>query len=199
MSKRDLITNLSAEFVREVLDYDPETGIFTWRWRNDQAKPWNARYAGTVAGNLSINGYIVLRINQRPYQAHRLAWLHVHGVWPTNEIDHINGDRADNRANNLREATNQENQRNSGLQRNNSTGVVGVHWYKRSQKYQAHIKVDGKRIFLGYFSTLEEAATARAAAEIKYFGEFRNQTSGRFVPEYSCYATNLLKNPAGSC
>jgi hypothetical protein len=165
--------SISADFVREILSYDPETGEFRWKWRDDIRKCDNARLVGKVAGSLDSHGYIVIGINLQIYQAHRLAWLHIHGVWPVNQIDHINNDKADNRITNLREATSQENQRNVGLQKNSSTGIAGVSWNKRDQKYQARITVDRKFISLGYFDTLEKAAKARAEAESFYFGEFR--------------------------
>jgi hypothetical protein len=166
------MSRLTAEYLREILDYDPETGEFRWKWRDDRAKSWNVKWAGTVAGTL-CHGYIRVTVDYRFRKAHRLAWLYVYGAWPANQIDHINNDRADNRITNLREATNQENNRNVGLRKTNSTGITGVSWHKRLQKYQAHIMVDKKSIYLGLFPTLEAAAAARAAAEIKYFGEFR--------------------------
>jgi hypothetical protein len=165
-------SELTAERLRELLSYGPTRGEFRWRRRDDAPKGWNTKYAGTVAGVLS-HGYIVIRINKQPYLAHRLVWLYVHGRWPPNDIDHINGDRADNHIANLREATRQENNRNVGLRKNSTTGITGVHRYKRTRKYQAYIAVGRKSIHLGCFSTLEEAAAARAEAEIEQFKEFR--------------------------
>jgi hypothetical protein len=199
MAAHKYITDLTADCVRSILDYDPETGIFRWKWREGLRKSDNTRRAEKVAGSLTSNGYIALRINRQDYQAHRLVWLYVHGVWPADQIDHINGDRADNRIANLREATNQENARNADLRKTNSTGVVGVYWDKRHQKYYAGIIVNDKSIYLGLFSTLEEAAIVRAAAEIKYFGGFRNQSAGQFVLRLLCSATNSSPAPAGAC
>ena len=165
--------SISAKYAREILDYDPETGIFRWKWREGVSKRINARYAGKAAGCVQRVGYVLIGINSRLYQAHRLAWLFVYGEWPPKDLDHRDGDKGNNRIANLRLATNQENQRNVGLQKNNSTGIKGVHWHKGTGKFRAEISVGDKRRHLGYHDTLAEAAAARAAAEIKYFGAFR--------------------------
>jgi hypothetical protein len=163
---------ITADYLRKILGYDLETGIFRWKWRKDVPKGWNTRWANKVAGTL-ISGYICILINGQPYKAHRLAWLYVHDVWPTNETDHINSDKADNRITNLREATRQENNRNRGLRKDSSTNITDVYWHKPTQKYRAQIQAGGKRISLGYFDTLEEAAKVRAEAEIHFFGKFK--------------------------
>jgi hypothetical protein len=165
--------DLTAEYVRSILEYNPGTGVFRWKWRDDARKSHNTRYAGTVAGCAKPSGYVVITINKRLYQSHRLAWLYVHGAWPPKDLDHIDGDKPNNRIANLRLATKQENSRNVGLQKNNSTGIKGVFWDKQNQKFRANISNDGKTIYLGLFQTLAEAAAARHAAEIKYFGDFR--------------------------
>jgi hypothetical protein len=163
---------LDAEYVRSILDYDPETGEFRWKWREDRLANWNGRYAGKIAGCVKPTGYVAIGINDRNYQSHRLAWLIIHGKWPPNDLDHIDGDKLNNRIANLRLATRQENNRNSGLQKNNSTGVTGVYWHKGAGKFVAQIKAD-EYFYLGLFPTLAEASAARAAAEIHYFGKFR--------------------------
>ena len=165
--------DLTAEYLRKTLSYDPETGVFTWKWREDKSNKLNGRQTGKVAGTLTFYGYIHIGINQRYYRGHRLAWLYVYGVWPIDQLDHINGNRADNRIFNLREATDEENRYNRKIYTSNSTGVAGVYWDIRVQKYLARISKGRKRHRIGWFDTLEAAATARAAAEIKYFGEFR--------------------------
>jgi hypothetical protein len=173
---------LDAEYVRAILDYDPETGEFRWRWRDDVRKNENTRWAGKVAGTVTTNGYVNISIHCRQYLAHRLAWLIVNGEWPPEEIDHIDLDKTNNRIANLRLATRQENLRNVGLRKNNFTGVSGVHWCNYARKFIAQIRIDGKKNRIGSFDTLAEAAAARAAAEIHYFGKFRrspcNQNSG---------------------
>jgi hypothetical protein len=171
MSERENL--MTAETVRSILDYDPGTGVFKWKWRNDVPKRTNARWAGTVAGHVNNQRYRQIKIKSRHYQAHRLAWLIVHGEWPPNDLDHRDGDKLNNRIANLRLATRQENMRNVGLQANTTTGVTGVYWHKGDRKFVAQITVDYRLINLGRFPTIEEATAARAAAETEHFGEFR--------------------------
>ena len=161
--------DLTAEYLRKALSYDHETGVFRWKWREGHRGCLNARQTDKIAGAVNGDGYVLININHRTYKAHRLAWLYIHGFWPINDIDHINGERTDNRIANLREATRQENTHNRKINKNNSTGITGVNWDKQHQKYRVRIKDN----HIGLFTTLEAAATARAAAEIKYFGEFR--------------------------
>ena len=170
MSKIDRLT---AEYVRSILDYDPATGVFKWKWREGVSKRINARFAGKVARSVDGKGYLQIRINKHLYRTHRLAWLYVHGEWPSEQIDHIDCDKLNNRIANLRLANNQENQRNSGLQKNNTTGIKGVRWCMNRGKFRAEITVDYRTINLGSFDTLSAAAAAREAAEIEHFGEFR--------------------------
>jgi hypothetical protein len=165
--------DLTADFVRSILDYDHETGVFRWKWRKGVSNSGNGPWAGKVAGGVNNTGYVAIKINGRQYLAHRLAWLIINGEWPTNQIDHIDINPVNNRIANLRLATSKENKQNSGLRKDSATGVTGVHWYKRDRKFMAHIRVDGNLRHLGYFPTLAEAAAAREAAEIKYFGDFR--------------------------
>ena len=158
----DMMT-ISAEFVRKCLDYDPGTGIF--RWKINSA---NQVKSGMVAGYVGSYGYINIRIKGRSYKAHRLAWLWVHGRFPANEIDHINHDRADNRIANLRLATRLDNTRNNSRHRHNTSGVNGVHFNKKSGKWVAYISVRKKKRHLGRFCTLDEAAAARAEADVRF-------------------------------
>ena len=152
---------LTQERLKELLDYDPDTGVFVWRVSRGSVK------AESVAGCTHHEGYVHISIDGRKRLAHRLAWLYVHGCWPTNQIDHINRVRDDNRLCNLREVTNQKNHWNRGKQKNNSSGLIGVFWDKKAKKWRAYINVCGKQKHLGLFDTQEEAnATyARAKAE----------------------------------
>lgn len=142
----------TVEFVRENLSYDPLTGDFWWK------TPGSRRNLDRPAGSISTQGYRVLGISGKLYKAHRLAWLITHGVWPTNQIDHRNGTRSDNRLCNLREATNGTNQENQRRGRSNNTaGYLGVYRASTSSKFRAVIQVAGTRHHLGVYATAEEA------------------------------------------
>lgn len=163
--------DLSAEEVRRLFDYYPETGVLIWEHRDNVAPQWNTRYAGQVAGSLNSLGYRSIRINGRPYFAHRLAYLMMTGAWPTDGMDHKNGHRADNRWCNLRPATPAQNARNrKETQRGSATGVRGVR--PHGNKFIAHIRVDGKRKHLGTFPTIVEASVMYQKAAREAFGEF---------------------------
>jgi hypothetical protein len=151
----------------EHLKYNPETGVFTRKqYRSHLAK------VGDIAGWSDTKGYIRIEINHKPYAAHRLAWLYVYGDFPNGQIDHINGQQADNRISNLRVATNSENQQNAGVKRNNKSGIVGVHWNNTRQRWVAVIKVNGQLKHLGVFPEKSDAIAARLEAE-KHFHPFR--------------------------
>ena len=147
--------------LKELLDYNPDTGVFTWRVSRGSVK------SGSVAGSENSEGYLQIRIYGKPYRAHRLAWLYTHGEFPTGQLDHINRVRTDNRISNLRAATNAENTQNRSKRSDNTSGVIGVSWHKRIGKWLAHIKLNGRLKHLGYYGTIEEAAAARAAAKAK--------------------------------
>lgn len=158
--------------IRNLLNYDADTGVFTWR---EAAGRWGRIRAGTVAGGVNkIHGYREISIGGKLYKAHRLAWLYMTGEWPKEEIDHINRNRADNRFVNLREATTAQNLYNKNLYRSNTSGFVGVHWRKNCGKWQARIGVNGKRISLGHFDSPTEASNIYAEAKRKYH-HFTNQ------------------------
>jgi hypothetical protein len=157
-----------AEYIRSRLDYNPLTGVLTWRYCEAMRREWNTRYSGTVAGSFTANGYRSISIDDRPHRAHRIAWLLMHGAWPSDQIDHINGDTADNSMINLRDVSHTENCRNAATPKNNTSGVVGVRQRKATGKWEAKIKVDYRTIHLGYFANLADAIAARLAAEITY-------------------------------
>jgi hypothetical protein len=157
---------LTAEYLRLILHYDQETGIFTWKVGSaNQVK------VGDVAGCQSGNGYLYISIGSRLHRAHRLAWLYVSGEWPKGQVDHINRNRSDNRISNLREVTNKQNGQNASKRSDNTSGHPGVCWYKRDSKWQAKITHNQKKIHLGYFSILAEALSARKAAEKLYWAD----------------------------
>lgn len=147
---------LTAERLREVVDYDRLTGVMTWRKTGKSKKQ---------AGCKRKDGYVVIRIDGVLYYRHRLAWLHVFGIEPTYTIDHINGVKGDDRFDNLRDvpiAINSQNQRNASST-NKSSGLLGVQ--KNHNGWQGHITVNRKRHLLGTFKTPEEAHQAYIVAK----------------------------------
>lgn len=154
---------LTPEIVREFIGYNPETGALICLKR----RRGGTTEVGCELGSRHKDGYVELRFMGKCYLAHRLAWFHVHGVWPDN-IDHINHDRSDNRLANLREVSRAENQRNQKLKSNNTSGVTGVFWRKDKQRWLAKIKVNYKDKSLGYYDSFKGACAARLDAEKKY-------------------------------
>lgn len=153
------MTDLTVERLRELLDYDPDTGLFTWRVRTR-----NSVKFGDVAGCFSSTGYWQIQIDGRKHRAHRLAWLYVTGEWPTSDLDHINGIRDDNRIANLRAATRSENGQNQREpQSHNKVGYLGVHSHQG--KFRAIIILDGKKKHIGCFPTPEAAHAAYLEAK----------------------------------
>lgn len=164
-----------VEEVRRLLDYDPETGIFTWKPRprsrfdtDRMFNSWNSRFAGKVAGSLHKYGYIHIGFGGKLHKAHRLAWMYVYGYAPKEGIDHINHCRDDNRIANLRLASHSENHRNRKRHKHNKSGVAGVVWHKRDRLWCAAIGVNGKSKVLGYFKNKNDAIKARQEANCKY-------------------------------
>ncbi len=154
-------------YLRNALDYDPQNGVLTWRKRNDVLPRWNTSWAGKPAFTALHNGYPMGRLDYRKYAAHRVAWAIYYGRWPK-EVDHINGNRADYRVENLREVSRAENAKNLAKPKNNTSGFIGVSWSKTCNKWLASIRVQGKRIGLGFFDNKDDAIAARKAANVKY-------------------------------
>lgn len=180
--KRDPVQfEVNAETVRELFDYNPDSGIFLWKPRKLRPehtridKAWNTRLAGRPAGRPHRHGHLYANINYRNYALHRLAWLYVYGKWPSRSIDHINGNPTDNRMSNLRECTQTQNMRNARIRKDNTSGIKGVYWVKKEQKWRAFINVGGKLIILGTFEMKEEAAECRRKAASKEFGDFARE------------------------
>lgn len=170
MSEHDCTTTptneLTAEYLRSILSYDPESGIFTRKVHTaSRAK------VGDVAGSQSRGGYLRITVQSRLYQAHRLAWLYVYGTWPKDQLDHVNRVRTDNRIANLREVTNKQNQQNASKSSRNTSGHPGVVWHKQNSKWQATIMHNYKRRYLGCFTNIEEAISARKAGEKLYWAD----------------------------
>ena len=154
---------LTQERLKQLLAYDPETGVFNWRVNR---RP--TIRIGDVAG-CTRDGYAIIKIDQCIYMAHRLAWLYVHGCWPTQDIDHINRVRSDNRLANLRECSRAENCQNTAARFGNTSGHKGVSWVAKRQKWLAQIVIGGKNVNLGRYTTLEDAIAARRAAELDHY------------------------------
>ncbi len=156
-----------------MLDYDPETGVFRWKVARRGSRNGVGAVAGTVRDKGEPNSYLVIWIGGVLHRAHRLAWLHVHGRWPPEGIDHINGDGLDNRMVNLRECTQQQNNGNrKRLSRHNTSGYRGVTWKADRSKWKAYISRNDRQCHLGYFDTAEDAYEAYCAAARAHFREF---------------------------
>lgn len=160
---------ITQEELKRLLHYDPDTGLFTWLVRTGPNV-----YAGNIAGYLhKSTGYIRCTYDGQKYQSHRLAWLYTHGQYPSNLLDHINGNKTDNRLSNLREATYSENSQNrSKAGSNNVSGFLGVSFHKVTNKFRSQIKLFGKTTYLGAFKTPEEAYEVylKAKRELHPFG-----------------------------
>jgi hypothetical protein len=160
-----------VEFIRSIMDYDRDTGHLTWKRRDSLHPSWNTKYAGKRVGCRRGDGYIVLGLGGAVYFGHRVAWAIVTGEWPKNEIDHRDLNPSNNAWDNLRAATSADNKRNRGHVPNRS-GVKGVGYYAATKRWRARIKVGDKEVWSGYFTSVDEAAAARAAALPLYHGEF---------------------------
>jgi hypothetical protein len=148
---------MDQQTLKARLSYAPDTGEFTWVNPTSPSIP-----AGTVAGERS-GPYTRIRLKGTHHYAHRLAFLYMQGALPTEGVDHINGNKADNRWSNLRPATNTVNGRNMKKARNNTSGVTGV--FLDRGKWRAQIKIDGKNLQLGSYTEISDAISARKSAE----------------------------------
>lgn len=163
---------LTQSLLKELLDYDPSTGLFRWRQRdpashNSRSVAWSRRRAGMVAGYME-RGYTRITVCGTQYKAHRLAWLYVHGSFPSNQIDHINGSRSDNRIDNLRDVTQDENGKNQKMFVTNTSGMAGVFFDNTVKKWKAVIVANRKSRFLGLYASKKDAIEARRLAEVEY-------------------------------
>lgn len=164
---------LTAGKLRELLEYDPETGIFI------RKKSMRSDRIGKSAGCMQPTGYVIISVLCKPYLAHRLAWLYVNGTWPSGDIDHINRDKSDNRISNLRDVSRSENMGNATATKVSKTGMRGVHFAKHAGRYRAQIRDRGVMRSLGYFDTAADARAAYEAAAEGIYGVFPVLIEGR--------------------
>lgn len=166
----------SPDLLRKLLRYEPDTGKLFWRERTPDMFPegqrqnqayssWTKKHCCKQALTAKTKGYLVGDIFGKTMRAHRVAWAIYYGEWPTAEIDHINGNRSDNRISNLRDVSRSVNMRNVELSPKNTSGHNGVHWDKRERKWRARIRIDRTLKCLGYFHDIKDALIARKNAE----------------------------------
>ena len=175
---------VTQQLVREIVHYDPESGVFTWL---KKYSPKSTRiHVGQQAGGLGRDGYIRINIAGVTVGAHRLAFLYMDGYLPEQSVDHVNRNRADNRWANLREATQQCQMRNKSMMRNNSSGITGIYWCKVKRKWRVEIGEQRSR-FVGLFSDLLDAAYARFAAEqcLGFRDCDKDSSAKRYIDEHS--------------
>lgn len=161
--------------LRELLDYDPLTGCFTWKYRDatwfinpERTKSWNSRFAGKPAFVTKDRfGYFIGAIQATRFLAHRIAYAMVHNVQP-DSVDHIDGNPGNNRIDNLRSVSHQDNLKNQRKSSKNTSGVTGVYWQKKRQKWEATLRTGGKTHHLGFFKNFDDAVTARQTANTEY-------------------------------
>lgn len=158
----------SLERVRDLLTYEPATGLFRWRATRGRVM------AGDIAGAMQSSGYRQIMVDGQRLLSGRLAWFYVTGSWPTHEIDHINCDRDDDRFSNLREATRSEN--NQNRRASGRSLIKGAFWVTRQQKWRASIKRNGRTMQLGMFDTAEAAGAEYARAAAEHYGKFARAT-----------------------
>lgn len=172
----DRNSTLTAARLRELLTYDPATGVFTWRVKRRGA-PGIGAIAGASEGRPNPSGFCYwnIGVDYGHYKRSRLAWLYVYGQWPAGEVDHKDGNESNDSIANLREATRRQNSQNTGLRKHNAARLKGVRYYKRDvlrKHWNARINVNGIEKCLGYFLTDVEAAAAYDEAAIRLHGEF---------------------------
>lgn len=154
--------SITQEYLKSILHYDPDTGILTRLTDTTRGK------AGDIAGDQMPNGYWRVYISPSRWYVHRLAFIYMTGSEPPEDVDHINGDTSDNRWDNLRCVSRQENLVNSKRSKANTSGVTGVSWFRETDQWRAQIYCKGRRYSLGLFTDWFDAVCARKAAEISH-------------------------------
>jgi hypothetical protein len=149
-------SELTAGQLKSILSYCSKTGVFIRKTRSAKGVQ-----IGDIAGGNSSNGYVYISIHGMNYPAHRLAWLYIHGEWPSNVIDHIDGNRKNNAIKNLRDVPHITNCQNIHKAKPSSkTGLIGSSWCKVTNKFKAQIRINGTNKYIGLFGTAEEAHAA---------------------------------------
>ena len=159
-----LVGEITQQYLKEVLEYDKDTGKFTWR----AVVTPGSQIIGEEAGIIMNTGYVLITFGAKSYLAHRLAVLYMEGYLPLEDVDHDNRKRSDNAWDNLKVCSRSVNLRNAAMKSNNTSGITGVHWSKAADKWVASIYTDGSTKFLGLYEHKLDAANARKKAEIKY-------------------------------
>lgn len=182
--------NLTAERVRELFNYDPDTGIFT-----QKISSVHLSEVGKIVGvrcGTKQRPYVLITAEKCKYGAHRIAWLHYYGIWPIGIIDHLNGDGTDNRISNLRLTDYAGNAKNHVRHKNNISGVMGVAWRPEKNCWRAYICLNRKQIALGHYDNIIDAVAARKRAE-QHYGFHENH--GRPILAKNPAIASLLQQP----
>ena len=166
---------MNVETFKERFFYNPETGALVWKrrprehFKSDRVwRSTNSRCAGKMAGGVSTSGYQTVMINGKRYRAHRLIWLYMTGSWPNGEIDHIDGNRANNKWSNLRDVSASDNKKNRRVSSNSQSGIMGVCRDNHRNKWRAHITISDKHIAIGRYDSFFDACCARKSAEVRH-------------------------------
>ncbi|MGY5368299.1 HNH endonuclease [Enterobacter oligotrophicus] len=173
------MTAIDKSYLEECFLYDKKTGNLYWKarprhhFKSDRSmNAINGKMAGKLAQS-SLNGrYYMVSVNFKFHLCHRVVWFLHHGEWPVSDIDHINGNKLDNRIENLRETSRSQNMSNVGMQKNNSSGFIGVFWASRERKWRAVVAHNKKNINLGSYDCPIEAAMAYNEGALKYQGKY---------------------------
>lgn len=180
MAKRD---DISPGMIRQLFDYNPDTGVLTWKTRTPDmfrtanrapetmCATWNSRYAGKEAGAFK-EGRLKVSIYRKMHFVHRVAWCWMTGSWPAVEVDHKSLDALDNSWKNLRLATSSQNKCNRRTRKDSASGYKCIYYNKKLKKYRVMLNVMGRTVYCKFFNTLEEARAAYCEAAVKYHGEF---------------------------
>jgi len=180
MGRRSDIKDMpSIDILKSLLDYDEASGVLHWKTKPATSRGnigFNNKCGGKVAGTIGRSGYLVVGISKKYYLAHRIIWKWVTGADPVDQVDHIDGNKLNNRWSNFRETSNGPNIQNSKIRKDNTSGIKGVHWDAQHKKWRAVIYADGQGIRLGRYSSIDEAASVISKARLEMHGSFARQS-----------------------